>query len=242
MRNNLGSYIISLSVIICACILGNAWKSSHRKLSTINVTGLSSRDFGSDLIVWNASFSKKSVTLKDAYAILKNDAEQIRTYLLKKGIKESEMIFSAIDISKDFETITEKNESQKQIFTGYLLTQNVQIESKEVDKVESVSREVTELINSGIELYSNAPNYYYTKLAELKIEMLASASRDARERAEKIVESAKGSIGDLKSADMGVFQITAPNSTEGYSWGGAFNTTSKRKTASITVNLDFEIN
>jgi hypothetical protein len=41
---------------------------------------------------------------------------------------------------------------------------------------------------------------------------------------------------------MGVFQITAPNSTEGYSWGGAFNTTSKRKTASITVNLDFEIN
>ena len=92
------------------------------------------------------------------------------------------------------------------------------------------------------QLYSNPPNYYYTKLAELKIEMLASASKDARNRAEKISESAGGNIGELKSAVMGVFQITAPNSTEGYSWGGTFNTSSKRKTASITVNLDFSIN
>ncbi len=107
---------------------------------------------------------------------------------------------------------------------------------------EHIKPVVTELINSGIELYSEAPRYYYTRLAELKIEMLTSASKDARNRAEKMAENAGGDIGSLRSADMGVCQITAPNSTEEYSWGGAFNTSSKRKTASITVKLEFSAN
>jgi len=116
----------------------------------------------------------------------------------------------------------------------------VQVESSEVDKVEDISRRVTELINSGIEFYSNAPNYYYTKLAELKIEMIAEATKDAQIRASKIAENAGGSLGDLKKADMGVFQIVGQNSSEDYSWGGSFNTTSKNKTANITVNLEYQ--
>jgi len=99
---------------------------------------------------------------------------------------------------------------------------------------------VSELINSGVEFYSSAPNYYYTKLAELKIEMIAEATKDANIRAEKIAKNAGSEVGPLKNADMGVFQIVAQNSAEEYSWGGSFNTTSKRKTATITVKLQYE--
>jgi hypothetical protein len=116
----------------------------------------------------------------------------------------------------------------------------VQIESNEVDKVEEISRQVSELINSGIELYSDKPQYYYTKLAELKIQMIAEATKDANNRAARIAENAGSSLGDLKNASMGVFQIVAQNSSEEYSWGGAFNTSSKRKTANITVDLEYE--
>ena len=99
---------------------------------------------------------------------------------------------------------------------------------------------MSELINSGIEFYSENPQYYYTKLAELKIEMIAEATKDANTRSEKIAENAGSSVGRLKNADMGVFQIVAQNSAEEYSWGGSFNTTSKRKTATITVKLEYE--
>jgi hypothetical protein len=109
-----------------------------------------------------------------------------------------------------------------------------------VDKVENISRQVSELINSGIEFYSNSPEYYYTKLAELKIEMIAAATKDANIRAKKIAENAGSKVGRLKNADMGVFQIVAQNSSEEYSWGGSFNTASKRKTATITVKLQYE--
>ena len=76
----------------------------------------------------------------------------------------------------------------------------------------------------------------------LKIEMISKATEDARIRAEKIAENSGSTLGDLSSAKMGVFQITGQNSNEDYSWGGTYNTTSKKKTASITMKLTYEAN
>jgi hypothetical protein len=113
------------------------------------------------------------------------------------------------------------------------------VESKEVDKVEGISRQVSELINSGVEFYSESPEYYYTKLSELKLKMISQATKDATNRAMKIAENAGSSLGRLKNADMGVFQIVAQNSSEDYSWGGSFNTSSKNKKANITIKMNF---
>lgn len=63
-------------------------------------------------------------------------------------------------------------------FDGYRLTQQISITSNDVSKIEGISREITELHNSGIET-TLAPEYYYTKMADLKIKMLAEASQDA---------------------------------------------------------------
>ncbi|MFN0031010.1 MAG: SIMPL domain-containing protein, partial [Flavobacteriales bacterium] len=115
------------------------------------------------------------------------------------------------------------------------------IESNEVEKVEQISREVTELIDQGIEFYSDSPRYYYTKLNELKIEMLAEASKDATLRAQQMATNAGSKLGNLRSADMGIFQITGSHSEEEYSWGGTLNTSSKNKTASITVRMQFDL-
>ena len=107
--------------------------------------------------------------------------------------------------------------------------------------MEVVSREVTKLIESGIEISSLEPSYFYTKLSELKIDLLAKASADAKKRAETIAGNSGSTLGKLLKADMGVFQITAPNSNEDFSYGGAFNTSSKNKKASITIRTNFAI-
>jgi len=69
--------------------------------------------------------------------------------------------------------------------------------------------------------------------------MLAEASRDAQTRAMQMAGNAGGKLGELRNASMGIFQITGQNSSEDYSWGGTFNTTSKNKTASVTVRLEY---
>ena len=111
----------------------------------------------------------------------------------------------------------------------------------DVDKIEKVSREITELLNQGVQFYSESPRYYYTKLADLKIQMISKATQDARLRAEKIAEFSGGKLGKLESARMGIFQITGQNSKETYSWGGTFNTDSREKSASITMKLTYKV-
>ena len=73
------------------------------------------------------------------------------------------------------------------------------------------------------------------------MELLGKASSDAKARAEAIAKNAGSSLGDLKKATMGIFQITGKNSNEDYSYGGAFNTSSREKTGSITIKMEFHV-
>lgn len=233
--------IVSATILLSVVLLTNGYKHRNRADDLINVTGLGTVDFKSDLIVWTGSFSKKSFELKSAYDLLKTDKENIRAYLTSKGVADVEIVFSSVTINKEYDTSYDNNGNHISTFSGYNLTQQVTIESKEVEKIESIAREVTELINLGVEFYSSNPQYYYTQMSELKIEMIASATKDARLRAENIATNSGAEIGDLKNAQMGIFQIIGQNSDEDYAWGGTFNTSSKMKTATITIKLEFGI-
>lgn len=241
-KNYITVGIASLGVVISSIFLGNSFKNRNKSQNTISVTGLGSKKFTSDLVTWTGSFSRNSSNLSTAYEELASDRRIISDYLKSKGIKDSEIVFSSVDIQKEYRNYTDSNGYYvRGEFSGYNLYQSVTIESKEVGKIENLSRSITEIINSGVELTSSQPQYFYTKLADVKQEMIASATQDAKLRAEKIANNAGASLGDLKKANMGVIQITAPNSGEDYSWGGVYNTSSKEKEASITIKLEYEI-
>ena len=215
--------------------LGKAVKDRNKVEGQIQVTGLGKADFSSDLIVWEGSFGATNPDIKQAYLTLENNRALINKYLSKKGINTKELVYSAVSTGR-------KN---KQIYSdngNYIGDQFVAYELTQVDKIEKISREITELLNQGVQFYSESPRYYYTKLADLKIEMISKATEDARVRAENISKFSGGKLGELKSAKMGIFQITGQNSKEEYSWGGTFNTSSRKKTASITMKLVYKVN
>lgn len=234
--------IIGLAFIIGLFVIGNAYKSRAKSQQSIGVTGSAEKDFVSDLIVWKGSYSRKSMDLKNAYADLKNDENSIRTYLSGKGIPDNQIVFSSVNINKEYNYPTDATgRSMGQEFNGFNLTQTVRIESKDVDKINQLSREATELIQKGIEFNSQAPLFYYTKLTEIKMDLLAKASADGKQRAEIIAKNAGSSLGKLKKATLGVFQITGKNTDEDYTYGGTFNTSSLNKTGSITIRMEFAV-
>ena len=242
LKGYVSTAIIAVALIITAIIVAGAYKAKFNKQVTISVTGLAEKNFASDLIVWRGEYQRKSLDLKEAYALIKNDETNVRQYLKSNKIEDNEIVFSSISIQKEFDI--KRNEEGKQIssvFAGYKLSQTVTVESTNINRVEVVSREVTKLIESGIEISSLEPSYFYTKLSELKIDLLAKASADAKKRAETIAVNSGGALGKILRADMGVFQITAPNSNEDFSYGGAFNTSSKNKKASITIRINYSI-
>ncbi|WP_214072814.1 SIMPL domain-containing protein [Mucilaginibacter sp. dw_454] len=243
MKPYITAAIIGISVIIAFAVIGHAYRSRSTDMETIVVTGLAEKDFNSDLIVWNGTYSRKSADLRSAYTSLKADENTIRDYLLKKGVNSTEIIFSSVTINKEFEPVTDDNgRNFGQKFSGYNLMQTVTVQSNAVDKIDKISREATELIENGVELNSAPPQFYNTKLTEVKMDLLGRASADAKARAETIANNAGGSLGKLKKATMGVFQITGKNSNENYSYGGAFNTSSRLKTGSITIKMEFQAN
>ena len=111
-----------------------------------------------------------------------------------------------------------------------------------MDIIESIARESMELIESGVEFNAGNVEFNYAKLSDLKLDLISKAAADARARAEKIAKASDCSLGSLKSSDLGVFQITGEGNDEEYSWGGVFNTSSKRKTARVTVSSSYSAN
>jgi len=116
----------------------------------------------------------------------------------------------------------------------------MEINSNEVEKISKIAREATELINQGILIESMPPEYYYTQIGGLKIEMLAEAAKDAKTRAEQIANSTGSKIGSVRSARMGVLQITPAGSND-VSDSGMNDTSSIDKDITAVVNIGFAV-
>lgn len=238
----INAVIFGIAIILSAFFLGNSYVKKSQMNGVVNVKGLGQVDFVSDLIVWTGSFAEQSTNMQNAYTKIESDRQKVLAYFKSQGISEKEIVFNAVTSSYVYEdnySTEGKYIGQRKI--GFKLSQEVQITSNEVEKVEKLSREVTELINQGISFYSHSPSYYYTKLADLKLELIQKATEDAHTRASKIADNSGSRLGKLISADMGVFQITGQYSDEDYSWGGVYNTSSKDKSASITVRLKYRV-
>ncbi len=205
---------------------------------TITVTGSAKQQIKSDLIEWQGSFSCQSQSLPDAYAKLKSDSDKVKKYLQGKGLSENDVEFSSIDINQIHE-INSYGQYTDNI-VGYRLYQRVSVSSGDVDGISQIAREATELINENIEFQSFQPQYYYTKIADLKVSMLGEATKDAKNRAEQISQNTGSNIGDLKSAKMGVFQITPLYSTDVADYG-INDTSSLDKEITAVVTCTFEV-
>ena len=242
MRLYIGHLIIAAAIILAVILAAATLKYKFRSTETISVTGLAEKDFISDQIVWTGDFVRNGFDLKSAYDLIKNDEAEIKRYLNAAGIPDSNIVFSSVNMNRNYE---QKFDQQGRIigstFTGYNLNETVTVDSRNLVVVEKMSREITNLLQKGIELNSSPPSYYYSGLNALKIDLLAKAAADAKQRAESIAKNSGASLGSLRKANMGVFQITGKNQNEQYSYGGAFNTTSKEKTASITLKVDYQV-
>ncbi len=210
----------------------------------IDVTGSAKRRITSDLIEWQAEIHTGDKDRVTSVRLLKDHVDKTRKYLLSQGITDAELRVSSATADEQFESRVEgsgEDRIERNISSGWRSVQTITVRSIDVNKVEKVSREVTALLEQGVELTSFAPAYHYTKLADLKIEMLAEASKDARTRADQMVAAAGGAgIGKLLKADMGVINVNPANSTE-TSWQGNNDTSSLDKDILTIVHIKFSL-
>lgn len=230
--------ILGLSLVASTVVFTGGLKAIKSERNVLDVKGSAKEQIKSDYAVWTGMFSATSPDLQTAYQTLDSSADQVRTFLMGKGFSEKDLIFSSVTTTPMNAILP--NGMYSNVIESYRLGQTVEIRSNDVDKIAEISRISTELINMGITFESFPPQYFFTKLADKKINMIELATQDAKSRAEAMLKSTGKAPGDLVSASVGVFQITPLYSNE-ISDYGINDTSSIDKEITAVVTCSFEV-
>lgn len=233
-----GLTVLSLSLVASSLIAANAIANFQQARNALVVTGSAKRPIRSDYIIWRLSVSSQKPTAKEAYQDLKRQTERVKAYLKEQQIPDEAITLNAVETT----TIPEVTSSGKETgqILAYRLNQRFEIRSDDVDRYTKLSQKSTELLDEGINLVSEPPQYLYTQLSKLRIEMVAEATKDAKARAEAIARSTGNRVGALRSAETGVFQITSRHSTEVSDYG-IYDTSSLEKDITAVVSVKFSL-
>lgn len=240
MENNNKNYIVfgfilGLSLIISTGVGAFAFYKI-RSADYISTTGSAKKAVTSDKVKWISSISRpvKISTIKDGYAKMDTDLKEVKSFFANNGIPET-----SIDISPVF--MNEVYDQNQGIEKNYNLVQNITVQSDDVQKITELSKNTSSLIvEKGVIFSTSSLEYYYSKLPETRIELLASAVEDAKARAGQLAQAGGKKIGVLKSASSGVVQVMSPNSVEVSDYG-MYDTSSIDKEIMVTVKSSFEI-
>lgn len=230
--------VLAAGIIVSSVVLSKGIGEIKGSDSAITITGSAKKQIKSDLVIWRGSYLVQGVDLSKSYTELKKSEQKVKNYITGQGIDEKDIVISSINTCTNYRTLP--NGQMTNEVQSYRLMQNIEIKSSDVDKLTNISRQATELINQGVEFQSFPPEYYYTKLADLKISMLGLAAEDARNRADQIAKSTGSQIGELGCAKVGVFQITVPYSTD-VSDRGIYDTSSIDKEITAVMTCEFKI-
>ena len=228
--------ILALSFVVVANIFSNTAVSIKNK-GYVTVKGYAKQELKSDLGIFKATITAENPDLKACYAQLAADRDKVKIYLGKKyDVTGKELEISPAGI-KEVYKINERGFETDE-FVKYELLQQLKVESNDVEKIEAISSNIIDVLNEGVKIFIQQPQYVYTRLEDLKVEMIGRATDNARERALKIAKEGKFRLGPIASVRVGIFQITPANSTEVSDYG--FNdTTSIDKEIKSVVEIKY---
>jgi hypothetical protein len=230
----------AVAIVTCTFLVTSAYQTRletpKRMEQALNVTGSARKRIQSDLGVWQIHVNAESPELKTAFDKLKTTTARVEKFLASKQFSESEISLNAISTHKKM--VVDRHDKETDEVASYQLDRTFTVTSPNVSNVAKASSEVTELIQDGVVVISDLPEFYYTKIGDLKIEMVGEAAKDARSRADQIVTHAGCEIIEVRNARMGVLQITQPESTE-VTAEGIYDTKTIPKDVTAVVSLSF---
>jgi|SRR5690554_4852247 len=229
--------IIAVAALIATTIVAITFKNIKSENQSINTTGSARKVVVSDLGVLNGSLSSTAGSPSEAYQELRRQSPFLIDYLKEKGFEENKIEFKTIS---QYPNYSYNQNGQQMGIVSYTATQMISITSSDVEKIRETSVDIGSLVEQGVNFVVFAPEYYYSKIGDIKIEIQAEAAKDAMTRGERIAEATGRKLGALRRARMGVIQITPENSNM-VSDQGINDVSSIRKEITAVVNADFSI-
>lgn len=175
---------------------------------SVTVKGLSEREYTSDIVIWPIQFTLADNDIGNLYSALDTQIDTVKVFLEKNGIPSSEITINPPIIT---DKLAQQYGGSQRVEFRYSANQSVTVYSKDVERVRSVMGSLSQLGKQGIALtgntYQSQTEYLFTRLNEIKPEMIEEATRQAREVALKFAADSKSTLGKIKKASQGQFSI-----------------------------------
>jgi hypothetical protein len=227
-----GLLLLAVAIVLGSTFVGNGIRD-RGKNDLITVTGSARKRITSDYVIWDVSITSQKPTAQEASRQLAGWDRRMQEFFASEGVKPGELAAQPIST----QTVTSQNGTT---IVGYQLIRSYEVRSSRVQAIASVAQHSSMLLGAGVPLAAQPVQYVYTKLPSVRPRLLALATKDAERRAKVLVQSTGGDLGGVRGVDVGVFQVTSPNSTD-VSGEGIYDTSTLQKDVTAVVNVTFAL-
>lgn len=209
--------IFSFGLVTSGYLLGDGLRRAKMAERSVTVRGVSERDVTADLATWSVSFSDEGTSLEPVQSSVDAKSRAVRQFFQNAGFKPEDISDTAINASSNFD----RDRKEERV----TVSRSIQLRSRDVMRVRAAYARQSELIRAGVPINGSNVNYVFTKLNDLKPEMIAEANRNARRSAEQFARDSGSDVGAIKNASQGYFSVGARDGEEceecGSSGGGS---------------------
>lgn len=207
MQNKNNFYFLGICLVIASIVISLGFSSINPKEASVSVRGLAQREVNADLAVWQLSFGLGDNNLENLQKSIKEKSEIVSLYLKDKGLDERDFSVLSPSITNN---LLDPYINQEKMQYIYIAKLNFLIRTDKISAVKKANEGLLELVDKGIAIkqdYENKINYEFTKLNDIKPEMIALATKNARKVAEQFAKDSNSNLGKIKHATQGLFSI-----------------------------------
>jgi hypothetical protein len=208
--------------------------AEHR---TVTVRGVSERNVTAGLATWSVDFSHQGVELGPVQQSVDSQARSVRAFFRRAGFRAEEITDSDVSLSRQQPTDRDGEPVGPQRLT---VSRSIQLRTNDVMKVRAAYTRQAELLRDGVELSGSSVSYTFTRLNQLKPEMIAEANQNARRSAEQFARDSGVSVGKMKTASQGYFSVGARDGEDCEDCSSAGGSSPFQKVRVVTT-IDYDL-
>jgi len=204
---------------------------------SVTVRGVSERNVTADLATWSISFAHEGTELGAVQNSVDQQARSVRAFFQRAGFRNADVTDSDVSLSRAQPTDRDGNPVGPETVT---VRRSLQLRTGDVMKARAAYAAQAGLLRNGVELSGSSISYTFTGLNELKPEMIAEATRNARRSADQFARDSGASVGQIKTASQGYFSVGARDGEDCDDCGSAGGSSPFQKVRVVTT-IDYDI-
>jgi len=216
--SHVGAFAVALGIALAGFFVGRGFVDGRGADRFVTVKGVAERDVSADAALWPLRYVATDDDLALAQAKIEASRKAIVAFAARCGIDTSAVQLQGLEVQDRLANAW----GEGKVASRFTITQTLMIRSEDVDRVQTASQRVGELVDAGVVLsssggWSGGPTFLFTRLNDFKPDMIAEATAAAREAAEKFAQDSGARLGDIRRASQGVFEILPRDRAPGVS-------------------------